>query len=112
MFVFNLAELHGWSQFPYEYCMGAKLFPTFKGMIFYHMYKVTCTFPVDAISEESFFFFNVVLRFYLCAETSYNLILVFYCILVFFFSFLFLGSHLQHMEVPRLGVELELQLLA
>ena len=33
----------------------------------------------------------------------------------FFFSFLFfvfLGSHLQHMEVPRLGTESELQLLA
>ena len=30
-----------------------------------------------------------------------------------FFSFLvFLGPHLQHMEVPRLRVELELQLLA
>ena len=28
-----------------------------------------------------------------------------------FFSFFFLGLHLQHMEVPRLGVELELQLL-
>ena len=26
------------------------------------------------------------------------------------FSFLFLGLHLQHMEVPRLGVRLELQL--
>ena len=30
----------------------------------------------------------------------------------FFFSFVFLGPHMQHMEVPRLGVELELQLLA
>ena len=29
-----------------------------------------------------------------------------------FFFFVFLGLHLQHMEVPRLGVELELQLLA
>ena len=28
----------------------------------------------------------------------------------FFFSFCFLGLHLQHMEVPGLGVELELQL--
>ena len=28
------------------------------------------------------------------------------------FSFWFLGPHLWHMEVPRLGVELELQLLA
>ena len=30
----------------------------------------------------------------------------------FFFSFPFLGLHLQHMEDPGLGVELELQLLA
>ena len=30
----------------------------------------------------------------------------------FFFSFFFLGLHLQHMEVPRLGVEPELQLPA
>ena len=29
-----------------------------------------------------------------------------------FFFFFFLGLHLQHMEVSRLGVELELQLLA
>ena len=29
-----------------------------------------------------------------------------------FFFFCFLGPHLQHMEVPRLGVESELQLLA
>ena len=30
----------------------------------------------------------------------------------FFFSFLFLGLHPQHMEVPRVWVELELHLLA
>ena len=29
-----------------------------------------------------------------------------------FFFFCFLGLHLQHVEVPRLGVELELQLPA
>ena len=29
-----------------------------------------------------------------------------------FLSFVFLGPHLRHMEVPRLGVESELQLLA
>ena len=29
----------------------------------------------------------------------------------FFLSFFFLGLHLWHMEVPRLGIELELQLL-
>ena len=28
------------------------------------------------------------------------------------FVFVFLGPHMQHMEVPRLGIELELQLLA
>ena len=33
-------------------------------------------------------------------------------IIFFFFLFPFLGLHLQHMEVPRPGVELELQLLA
>ena len=30
----------------------------------------------------------------------------------FFFFFVFLGSHPQHVEVPRIGVQLELQLLA
>ena len=30
----------------------------------------------------------------------------------FFFVFVFLGPHLWHMEAPRLGVELELQLPA
>ena len=33
-------------------------------------------------------------------------------IIFFFFFFCFLGLHPQHMEVPRLGVELELQLPA
>ena len=32
--------------------------------------------------------------------------------ILFLFSFCVLGPHPQHMEVPRLGVELELQLLA
>ena len=30
----------------------------------------------------------------------------------FIFFFFFLGPHLQHMEIPRLGVEIELQLPA
>ena len=30
---------------------------------------------------------------------------------IFFFAFCFLGLHLQHMDLPRLGVESELQLL-
>ena len=33
-------------------------------------------------------------------------------VILFFFFFCFLGSHLWHMEVPRLRVQLELQLLA
>ena len=38
---------------------------------------------------------------------------VFWCVLFFFFFFFcFLGPHLRHMEVPRLGVQLELQLPA
>ena len=31
---------------------------------------------------------------------------------IFFFLFAILGPNLRHMEVPRLGAELELQLLA
>ena len=31
---------------------------------------------------------------------------------IIFFSFVFLGPYLQHMEVPKLGVESELQLQA
>ena len=34
------------------------------------------------------------------------------CNFFFFFLFCFLGAHPRHMEVPRLGVQLELQLLA
>ena len=37
------------------------------------------------------------LQFYLC---------------IYFYLFVFLGQHLRHMEIPRQGVELELQLLA
>ena len=32
-------------------------------------------------------------------------------LLIFFLSFVFLGLHPRHMEIPRLGVESELQLL-
>ena len=33
-----------------------------------------------------------------------------YCVLVFFVCFFFLVLHLKHVEVPRLGVQLELKL--
>ena len=34
------------------------------------------------------------------------------CLFIYLFIYCFLGLHLQHMEVPRLGVESELQLPA
>ena len=41
----------------------------------------------------------------------YLFIYLFVCLFVYLFT-VFLGPHPQHMEVPRLGVELELQLPA
>ena len=41
-----------------------------------------------------------------------SLCLFFFSFLSLFFLGLFLGPHSQHMEVPRLGVQLQLQLLA
>ena len=38
-----------------------------------------------------------------------ELVFIFFC---FFFLFCFLGPHLKHMEIPRLGVQSELQLPA
>ena len=35
-----------------------------------------------------------------------------FLLFIYLFIFCFLGPHLRHMEVPRLGVKLELQLLA
>jgi len=43
-------------------------------------------------------------------DTRYYLLKLTY--IFFFFFLVFLGPHLWHMEVPRLGVESELQLLA
>ena len=47
-------------------------------------------------------------RFLLCLY----LIKCFWFVFFFLFAFLFLGPHMRHMEVRRLGVELELQLPA
>ena len=64
---------------------------------------------------------------YLCHSLSYSTVLFLFCdsgvatlALIsslncqpfFFFFFLFLWLHVQHMDVPRLGVKSELQLLA
>ena len=43
--------------------------------------------------------------------SSAPLLYLFICLLVCLFVCLFLGLHPQHMEVPRLGVKLELQVL-
>ena len=63
-----------------------------------------------AISNMMFFFFFFVFFFAIswAAPVAYGG-LVFVCLFVCFF---FLGPHLQHMDVPRLGVKLELYLLA
>ena len=45
--------------------------------------------------------------FWIWLETSSLLVILFYLFNYFFFN---LGPHLQHVEVPRLGVEEELQL--
>ena len=37
---------------------------------------------------------------------------LFWVVPYFFFFFVFLGPHPQHMEVPMIGAELDLQLLA
>ena len=49
-----------------------------------------------------------------CFPSSKDEFVLTYLPFLFFFcfSFWFLGPHWQHMKVPRLGVELELQLLA
>ena len=47
--------------------------------------------------------------FCFCVSTGKRVFLVFW---VFFFFFLFFVLHSWHMEVPRLGVESELQMLA
>ena len=43
-------------------------------------------------------------------ETSIFFLFLFFCLCLF--VSVFLGLHPRHMEVPRLGAELELQLLA
>ena len=59
--------------------------------------KTTSSFPD---TELNYYFFNF-LKFYL-----------FYYYYYYYYYFCFLGPNLRHVEVPRLGVESELQLLA
>ena len=51
---------------------------------------------------------------YLCSDPSHcgQILLFFFLFSLFVCLFVFLGPHPRHMEVPRLGVKLELQLLA
>ena len=48
---------------------------------------------------------------YIVLISAIGKVLYIYSFFFFFFTF-FLGLHLQHMKVPRLGVKLELQVLA
>ena len=54
-------------------------------------------------------FFPLIQDLCMYQETIYRTIL--YLLFIYFFIFGFFRPHLQHMEVPRLGDELELQLL-
>ena len=55
-----------------------------------------------------FFLIELAIEALYCISHLIHYFLLFYNFLVFFFLFVFLGLHWQHMEVPRLGVELEL----
>ena len=46
----------------------------------------------------------------MCVYNIYMYVCV--CVYVYIYIYCFLGAHLWHMEVPRLGVKLELQLPA
>ena len=58
---------------------------------------------------ERGFLFKVSIFPYLLAYSVYSFILFLF---IYFLSFVFLGAHPRHMEVPRLVVESELQLTA
>ena len=63
----------------------------------------TYLLPFQPLFSSWFFcLFRYVISFYAC--------ILFFLVLVNFFSFFFVGPHPWHMEVSRLGVELELQL--
>ena len=65
----------------------------------------------------SFCFLRMIFFFYIITVQLSNLLIQHFKVYIsfflsFFFFFCFLGPHLQDMEVPRLEVKLELQLLA
>ena len=64
----------------------------------YNKYDIIIYIEVFTLSLF-FFFFCMDRHWYIMLE-SFGFI--------YLFIFIFLGPHLQHMEVPRLGVELEL----
>ena len=51
------------------------------------------------------------LEVYIFVQTNLSVCFLSCFFFLFYFLFFFLGPHLQHIEVPRLGVESELQLL-
>ena len=59
-----------------------------------------------------FLFFSIIAYCKILNIVPYVICKSLLLICLFIYLFCFLGLHPQHMEVPRLGVELELQLLA
>ena len=57
-------------------------------------------------------YFHCILETNVCPLTPQDNFVQFYFIYLFIYLFCFLGLHLLHMEVPRLGVKSELPLLA
>ena len=67
--------------------------------------------PPDVVSVKEVFSLRAIREMKPCQrlDFSFSAGINFYFLFFFFF---FLGLHLRHMKVPRLGVELELQLPA
>ena len=91
-----------------------------------HEIRIIIWVPSQRYNHNTFLFAEMILITYealsdnqnklkpsVCVSVFWTTIYICYLIIIIIFFFLpFLRPHWQHMEVPRLGVELELQLLA
>ena len=104
-----------------HFCWATKGTPDFMviSLVFYS--DGLCIFPLWSYFYESCSLYNVDLKyrlsdFFFNTKTEMCVSLFLYVSKkiwhIFFFPFFFLGLYPWHMEVPRLGVKLELQLLA
>ena len=82
--------------------------------------SVQLTFPLTVLIVYGLMFRSLIhFEFIFCVQFQCSNFIhlhvncpVFLAPLIYLFIFCFLGLHLWHMEVPRLGIKLELQLLA